>query len=53
MKRVTQAKIADLEKRIDALKRMKRGLAALEERCSGHGASGECPILAALAREDD
>jgi MerR family copper efflux transcriptional regulator len=53
VKRVTQAKIADLEKRIDALKRMKRGLAALEERCSGHGASGECPILAALAREDD
>ena len=52
VKRVTQAKIADLEQRIDALKRMKRGLATLEARCSGHGVSGECPILAALARED-
>lgn len=53
VKRVTQAKIADLEQRIDALKRMKRGLAALEARCSGHGDTGECPILAALARDDD
>jgi len=53
VKRVTQGKIADLEQRIAALKRMKRGLETLEERCSGHGSSGECPILAALAREDD
>jgi MerR family copper efflux transcriptional regulator len=52
VKRVTQAKIADLEQRIADLKRMKRGLATLEARCSGHGSSGACPILAALARED-
>jgi Cu(I)-responsive transcriptional regulator len=51
VKRVTRAKIADLDRRIDALKRMKRGLAALEARCSGHGVTGECPILAALAQE--
>jgi MerR family copper efflux transcriptional regulator len=50
---VTQAKIADIEQRIEALKRMKRGLATLEARCSGHGGTDECPILAALKRDDD
>ena len=53
VKRVTQAKIADIERRIEALKRVKRGLATLEANCSGHGTVGECPILAALEREDD
>ncbi|MEJ2173422.1 MAG: MerR family DNA-binding protein, partial [bacterium] len=53
VKRVTQAKIADIEQRIDALERMERGLEMLEANCSGHGTVGECPILAALEREDD
>jgi MerR family copper efflux transcriptional regulator len=53
VKRVTQAKIADIEQRIEALKRMKRGLATLEAHCSGHGGTRECPILAALNRDDD
>ncbi|MDX1374311.1 MAG: heavy metal-responsive transcriptional regulator [Burkholderiales bacterium] len=52
VKRVTQAKIADIEGRIAALRRMKRGLETLEARCSGHGHIGECPILAALGGED-
>jgi len=52
VKRVTQAKIADIAQRIDALERMKQGLATLEANCSGHGHTGECPILAALNQED-
>lgn len=52
VKRVTQAKIADIAQRIDALERMKEGLATLEANCSGHGHTGECPILAALNQED-
>ena len=41
VKKATQAKIADIEARIEALRRMKRGLEALETRCSGHGRTGE------------
>lgn len=52
VKKATQAKIADIEQRIDALVRMKQGLATLEAQCSGHGHTGECPILAALNHED-
>ncbi len=52
VKRVTQAKIADIAQRIDALERMKQGLATLEANCSGHGHTGECPILAALNQEN-
>jgi len=52
VKRVTQAKIADITQRIDALERMKQGLATLEAHCSGHGHTGECPILAALNQAD-
>jgi DNA-binding transcriptional MerR regulator len=52
VKKATRAKIADIEGRIEALRRMKRGLEALEARCSGHGRTGECPILAALNRGD-
>jgi Cu(I)-responsive transcriptional regulator len=53
VKKATQAKITDIEQRIEALTRMKQGLAELEARCSGHGSTGECPILAALNREDE
>jgi Hg(II)-responsive transcriptional regulator len=49
VKGLTQRKIADIEARIRDLQRMKRGLSGLDQRCSGHGSTGECPILAALA----
>jgi MerR family copper efflux transcriptional regulator len=52
VKKATQTKIADIERRIDALRRVKRGLEALASRCSGHGTTGECPILAALNRDE-
>jgi len=53
VKKATQKKIADIERRIEALARMKQGLAEIEERCNGHGYSGECPILAALNQADE
>jgi len=53
VKQATQAKIADIEARIASLERMKQGLAALEAQCSGHGPTGECPILGALNRPDE
>lgn len=49
VKRLTQAKIADIETRILDLERMKSALSALEAQCPGHaGTTAECPILAAL-----
>lgn len=52
VKRLTQAKIADIETRILDLERMKSALSALEEQCPGHaGTTAECPILAALNQQ--
>lgn len=53
VKTATRAKIADIDARIEALQRMKRGLQALESRCNGHGSTRECPILAALNGGED
>jgi len=53
VKQFTRAKIDDIETRIRDLERMKQGLAALEERCPGHGSTSECPILGALSAVDD
>jgi len=53
VQRLTRAKIADIETRISDLRRMRDGLAALEARCPGHrGTTADCPILAALDRDD-
>lgn len=43
-----QVKIADVEQRIAALKRMQRALAKLAAACSGRGPTSECPILEAM-----
>ena len=51
VKRLTRAKIADIEARIRDLERMKSALAELEAHCPGHaGTAAQCPILAALNR---
>ena len=41
-------KIADIDRRIRALKEMQRALAAVAASCTGRGPSAECPILDAL-----
>jgi DNA-binding transcriptional MerR regulator len=52
VKRSAQAKLADVEKRIAALLKVRSGLAALVAACPGHGRAADCPILKALGGED-
>lgn len=47
----TERKIADIDQRITALKRMKAALTRLAAACSGRGPTSECPILEALESE--
>lgn len=44
-------KIADVERRIAQLERMRRALSALAAQCSGLGPTSNCPILEALEQE--
>ena len=56
VKRRTEEKIADIEEKLDSLRRMKDALTILKDRCSGKGPTRECPILEAmesLERADD
>lgn len=53
VKEVVVRRVADIERRIADLRRLKDGLQALTGICPGHGARGDCPILAALARDPD
>jgi MerR family transcriptional regulator, copper efflux regulator len=48
VKRSAQAKLADVEKRIAALEKVREGLATLVAACPGHGRAADCPILQAL-----
>ncbi|MBW3542719.1 MAG: MerR family DNA-binding protein [Planctomycetes bacterium] len=47
-----EAKIADIEARIDSLRRMKRALVKVTKACSGRGSTSDCPILEALDGDD-
>src|SRR6516164_4464947 len=44
----TQAKIADIERKIEALRRMRRALSGLVTACSRRRKTEECPILSCL-----
>lgn len=52
VKRSAEAKLADIDKRIAELKRIRGGLGALVKACPGHGRTADCPILQALGGED-
>ena len=45
-----QAKVADIERRIAELERVRDGLRTLIAACPGHGRAEACPILNALTR---
>jgi MerR family copper efflux transcriptional regulator len=51
IKRRAQDKLADVERRIAELERIRDGLSTLIERCPGHGRAADCPILKALGDE--
>ncbi len=54
VKQLTQAKIADIDSRIQDLQRMRAALAELECQCPGAAATTlECPILAALGEDGE
>lgn len=44
-------KLADVERRLAELTRMRDGLRTLVEACPGHGAPDQCPIVGALGGE--
>ena len=52
VKRAAQDKLADVDRRIAELRRIRSGLNLLIEACPGHGRAESCPILAALSKED-
>ncbi len=51
VKRRAEAKLADIERKIEGLRAMKRTLARFIAACSGRGPTSECPILEALDEE--
>jgi MerR family mercuric resistance operon transcriptional regulator len=48
VKKRAEAKIADIEEKIQALQEIKQALTTLAALCSGSGPTSECPILEAL-----
>ena len=48
MRKCAEAKLADIETRIEALQRMKKALQTITSACPGEGPIEECPILAAI-----
>jgi DNA-binding transcriptional MerR regulator len=52
LKAAATEKLADVERKLDELQRIRDGLRALVASCPGHGALERCPILAALAEGD-
>ena len=56
VRKQAQAKISDVETKIQALQRIKKALVRLTTSCRGSGPTSECPILDALdteAKTDD
>ena len=51
VKRKAEAKLADVDKRLAELKRIRTGLSQLVAACPGHGLPEACPILQALGGE--
>jgi MerR family copper efflux transcriptional regulator len=49
----TQAKIADIEQKIESLQRMRRALSELVTACSRRRKTNECPILNCLEASGD
>ena len=48
VKKRAEMKVAEIEKKIEALDKMRKALLTLRAACRGRGPSSECPILEAL-----
>lgn len=51
IKKLAEAKLADIERRLTELQHIREGLRTLVAACPGHGRADACPILNALNRE--
>jgi MerR family copper efflux transcriptional regulator len=51
VKRKAEERLADVERKIEKLKRVRRGLKTLIDACPGHGELATCPIVAALSAD--
>lgn len=52
VKRAAEARLAEVERKIAELQRIRRGLRELVQACPGHGPTEHCPIVQALAGEE-
>lgn len=52
VRRKAEAKVADVEEKIEALQRIKKALKKLTTACSGRGPISDCPILEALDSQE-
>jgi MerR family transcriptional regulator, copper efflux regulator len=52
VKRAAQEKLADVERRIAEVARVREGLLGLVAACPGHGRAENCPILRTLGAEE-
>ncbi len=50
VRKKTEAKVRDIEEKIDALQKIKHSLLHLIGQCDGHGTVDDCPIIEALER---
>ena len=48
IKAIAEAKLAEIETRLDDLQRMRATLQDMTQRCSGHGPVAGCPIIETL-----
>lgn len=51
VKSIAEAKIADIERRVRTLQRMRKSLHKLVDACDAKTPTGECPILESLDKE--
>lgn len=52
IRRTAEAKITDIQTKIQSLERMEKSLRKLTKACGGSGPVSECPILESLDREN-
>lgn len=52
VKAIAEHRLAEIEQRIEQLRRMRAALAELDRQCSGHGPVEGCPIIETLSGRD-
>lgn len=53
VRQVAEQRVAEIDQRLDDLRRLREGLQQLLQACPGHGPTAGCPILGALCADDE